>query len=238
VLINAIYLLCLRNPELSEVRCIFTVFFILIFYFISFAGPPVQIKPEPGYVTSINWITIWLSFFFGVLFTMLFRFLNGNTKQPDQRSNAGLPLSGWVVFLGVNLMARMVIQAYFFWDAGYFVRNVWIHAAQAGGLAYQSLFLCEMFLSLFALTGTGALIYWYFGKRDIFPSMFVYYAGFYVIAIIILQIVYNLMKIPADLVSIRQNNIIQGFRIFYGAVWVIFVLRSEQVKQTFIYPPG
>jgi hypothetical protein len=235
---NAIYLLSLRNPEPTEVRFIFTGFFILIFYFFSFASPAIPIQPEPGSLISVNWITIWLSFFFGVLFTMLFRFLNGKTKPADQRSNAGLPMSGWVSFLGFNLIARIAVQAYLFWDAGYFAKHVWIRAAQAGGLAYQSLFLCEMFLSLFALTGTAALIYWYFGKRDIFPSMFVYYAGFYVITIIILQIVYTHMKIPADLVGIRQNTTIQVFRIIYGGIWVIFVLKSDQVKQTFIYPPG
>jgi hypothetical protein len=149
------------------VRRIPILFLFLLFYFTSLAKSGERVKPD----LNFNWITIWLSFFFGVLFTMLFRFLNKKSKTIDQRSNAGLPLNGWISFLGINLIIRMLIQCYFFWRADYFMQSGWLGLKQDGGVQFQMLFIFEMFLSLFALAGTGALIYWFFGRRDIFPSM-------------------------------------------------------------------
>src|SRR5665811_317799 len=111
------------EPEQPNVRRIFVLFLFLPFYFNSYANSGDQ--AEPG--AYFNWITIWLSFFFGLLFTILFRFLNKYSKTIDQRSDAGLPLSGWIMFLGVNLIVRIVIQAYFFWNANYFSKSTWIH---------------------------------------------------------------------------------------------------------------
>jgi hypothetical protein len=95
-----------------------------------------------------------------------------------------------------------------------------------------------MFLSLFALSGTGALIYWFFGKRDIFPAMFIYYVVFYLVATFVMMIIYDHIALPAYMISIRQNSLIQICRIVYAAAWVIFVLKSDRVKRTFVYPPG
>jgi hypothetical protein len=220
------------KPEPPYVRRIFMLFLCLPFYFNSFANNGVP--KETG--TGINWISIWLSFFFGVLFTILFRFLNKNSKTIDQRTDAGLPMSGWIIFLGVNLILRIVIQIYFFWKANYFLKSTWIHLQQAGDVKFHSLFIFEMFLSLFALTGTGALIYWFFGRRDIFPSMFIYYVGFYLAATLVLLITYHNMTLPTDLVSIRRNSLIQLLRIIYAAAWAAFVLKSLQVRKTFVYP--
>jgi hypothetical protein len=89
------------------VRRIFVLLFSLTFLN-SFANGDTQ---APG--TYYNWVTIWLCFFFGLLFTILFRFLNKHSKTIDQRSNPGMPLSGWVMFLGINLLVRFVIQIYF-----------------------------------------------------------------------------------------------------------------------------
>ncbi len=215
-------------------RRIFVLLLFLLFYFFSPANDGVQMKAEPYF----NWITIWLSFFFGVLFTILFRLLNRNSKKADQRSNPGLPMNGWIIFLGINLIIRIGIQAYFFWTANYFLHSAWLSKEHAGGVTLQTVFIFEMFLSLFALAGTGALIYWFVGKRDIFPAMFVYYVGFYLIATFLLIMIYHNMTLPGNMISIRHNTLINIARIVYAAAWVIYVLKSQRVKQTFVYPAG
>jgi hypothetical protein len=202
------------------------------------AAPAPGSKNNPNPESNINWITIWLCFFFGVLFTMLFRFLNRNTKKMDQRSDAGLPLSGWVVFLGLNLVMRIIIQTYFFVNGNYFLKSDWIHLEQVGGTKLHSLILFEMFLSLFSLTGTGALIYWFLGRRDIFPRMFIYYVCFYMAATLIQLILNHYMVLPAEMMSIRRESSFHFFRIIYASVWVVYIWKSEQVKQTFVYPPN
>ncbi|HMC86143.1 MAG TPA: DUF2569 family protein [Chitinophagaceae bacterium] len=155
----------------------------------------------------------------------------------DQRRDAGLPLNGWVFFLGVNLIIRIIIQIYFFWTASYFSQSRWIQLGNAGGIEFQSIFIFELFLSLFSLSGTGALIFWFFGKRDILPNMFIYYISFYIIANLILLMIYHRISMPANMISIRHNSFIQIFRILYAITWFTYLLKSEQVKQTFVYPP-
>ncbi len=215
-----------EKPEQPIVHPILILFLFLPYY-----------NSSP--VTNINWITIWLSFLFGVLITILFRFLNKNSKKIDQRSDAGLPLSGWIVVLGITLMIRLVMQGYSFWNENYFLKSTWILLGHEGGAKLHSLFIIEMFLSLLSIAGSGALLYWFFGRRDIFPTMFIYYAGFFLAAQFILLIIYNVLTLPVDLTTVRHEILIQFLRMMvYAVVWVSFVLKSEQVKQTFVYPAG
>jgi Trk-type K+ transport system membrane component len=187
---------------------------------------------------DINWITIWLCFFFGLGFTILFRFLNGNTKKADQRENAGLPLSGWIAFLGFNLISRLVVQSYFFVTGNYFLKSDWIHLDDLGGARLHTLLIFEMFLSLFSLTGTGALLFWFFGRRDIFPRMFIWYGVFYLIAFLVQILINQNMVFPQVMMGIRRMNAIHYFRIAYVAILVLYMWKSDQVKQTFVYPPN
>lgn len=220
------------KSEQTHVRRIFVLLLSLTFVN-SFANGD---TPTSG--PYFNWVTIWLSFFFGLLFTILFRFLNKHSKTIDQRSNPGMPLSGWVMFFGINLLARFVIQIYFFWHANYFLASTWIHLGQLGGTKYHVLFVIELFLSLFAVAGTGALIYWFFGRRDIFPMLFIYYAGIYIVVTSALLFMYHFMDLPPEMISIRRDMYIQILRITYTSAWMVFVWKSQQVKQTFVYPYG
>ena len=218
------------KSERTHVRRIFILLLCLTFLN-SFANGEVAAP-----VSYFNWRTIWLCFFFGLLFTILFRFLNKFSKTIDQRSNPGMPLNGWVMFLGINLLVRFVIQLYFFWHANYFLESTWIRLGQLDGMGFQVLFVIELFLSLFAVAGTGALIYWFFGRRDIFPMLFLYYAGIYIVVTSTLLFIYHFMNLPPEMISIRRDMYMQILRIIYTSAWIIFVWKSEQVKQTFVYP--
>ena len=232
--INGDYLLCLINPESTNVRRFFALLLFLPFYFDSFAIGEVPVASGPYF----NQITIWLGFFFGLLFTILFRFLNKYSKTIDQRSDPGLPISGWILFLGINLVVRIIVQAYFFWKASYFLMSAWILVGKHGGLKLHLLFIFEMLMSLFALTGTGALIYWFFGRRDIFPPMFIYYVAFYFFTTIVLLILYHNLAIPVGEQSIRHDTILRILRLIYAAAWGLYVWKSDLVKKTFVYPPN
>jgi len=209
------------------------ILFFSLTFLNSFANDETQ---APG--AYFNWVSIWLCFFFSLLFTILFRFLNKHSKTIDQRSNPGLPLSGWIMFLGINLLVRFIIQIYFFWNANYFLESTWKHLSALGGIKFQILFIFQLFLSLFAVAGTGALIYWFFGRRDIFPMLFIYYAWIYIAATCTLLVIYHFMKLPPEMISIRPGLYVQVIRIVYTLSLMTFVWKSEQVKQTFVYPAG
>ncbi len=147
------------KSEPNEVRRIFILLLFMSFYVFSYANRGDSFQTG----SNINWITVWLSFFFGLLFTILFRFLNKHSKTIDQRSNAGQPLKGWIIFLGINLVIRLAIQTYYFWQSGYFLKSIWLQLLQAGGVRFQALFIFDFFLSLFALTGNRSfdiLVFW------------------------------------------------------------------------------
>jgi len=222
------------KPQLTDVRRIFILLFFLSFFVVSLANKGDELQTE----NKINWITVWLSFFFGLIFTVLFRFLNKISKKVDQRRDAGQPFGGWIIFLGINLIVRIIAQAYFFWKSDYFLKETWIHLEQSGGIKFQSLFIFEFFLSMFALSATGVLLYWYFGKRDIFPAMFVYYVAIYLVVSFTRIIIYPNIGLPSDIIEIYHNIYFQLLRILYAAAWLIYVLKSQRIKQTFIYPPN
>jgi hypothetical protein len=163
------------------VRRISVLLLFLSFYYLSFANGNIEPRSE----TNINWIAVWLCFLFGVLFTILFQQLDRRSMMIDQRSDAGLPLSGWIVVLGL----------------------------------------------------TGVLLYWFFGRRDIFPSMFIYYVSFFLIAQFILWVIYNNIILPNDMAAIRHEMLKHFLRMaVYTIIWGVYIWYSEQVKQTFIYP--
>jgi Protein of unknown function (DUF2569) len=170
---------------------------------------------------------------------MGFRFLNKNSYISDQRGYAGQPLGGWIIFLGITLIIRVAAQSYYFYLENYFLKTTWTRLELAGGAKLQTLFIAEMFISLLAIASTGALIFWFFGRRDIFPKMFVYSLGLLLAAQLILLMLYYVVSLPFPVETVRKEMWVQfGRMVFYSGIWGAFVMRSENVKQTFVYPPG
>ena len=201
------------------------------------SGTSSEIRQNHGPASNINWLTTWLSFFLGVIFTMLFRFLNQKSKIQDQRSDAAIPLGGWIVFLGITLMIRLFAQGYYFWNEHYYQVSTWNALEKLGGAGIQAIFIFEMIFSLFSLAGMGAMLFWFFGKRDIFPAMFIGFTVIILIAQFILLLVYYNIRIPESMSSLRQQMGTQFIRMsFYAAIWISFLKRSENVKYTFVYP--
>ena len=156
----------------------------------------------------------------------------------DQRGNAGLPLRGWIAFLGFNLIVRLIVQSYFFVTGDYFLKSDWIRFEDLGGARLHSLLIFEMMLSLFSLTGTGALLFWFLGRRDIFPKMFIWYGVFYLIAFIVQILINQHMVFPQEMMGIRRVNTVHYIRMAYVGILVLYIWKSDQVKQTFVYPPN
>ena len=106
-------------------RRIFILLLFLSAYYLSLAIGNFHSNAE----TNINWVIVWIGFLFGVLFTILFRYLNGKSMTIDQRSDAGVPLSGWVILLGLTLAIRILLQGFALMnDKHYFLKSGWVHS--------------------------------------------------------------------------------------------------------------
>ena len=190
-------------------------------------------KPEG----NANWIMIWICFFVCVLMTTLFRNLNRKSILSDEYSNDAVPIQGWVILLAITLGIRFLYQGYVFTDQNYFKMNVWNYIGKSGGSALQLVLIFEMCLAIFIMAGSISLLYWFFNKRDIFPRMFVRYVVVCLAAQLVLVLLYYNIKSTMDLKSVREDSITQLTRsCIYAFIWISFVLKSERVKQIFVYP--
>jgi hypothetical protein len=74
-------------------------------------------------------------------------------------------------------------------------------------------------------------------RRDIFPIMFVYCTLILLIYQLILLDIYYNVHLKMDNTELKKIVMTQFVRMtIYSAIWVSFLLTSERVKQTFIYP--
>ncbi|HXB91186.1 MAG TPA: DUF3857 domain-containing protein [Puia sp.] len=201
------------------------------------AGPPAAGRAplwQPGTGLHPCWPAIWLSLLFGLLFTGLFRYLNVRNADTLYAPGSGYPLGGWVVVLGVTIGLGLIVQLIIFALTGYYSGDNWQIVAAAGGNSLLYFYLGGMTLSLWGLAGTGALMYWFLLRRDIFPRMFVWYLGVLLGGHALLWLFSSFYG--HGFPSVAKWTLFVGLvRIcIYSAVWIPYVLISEQVKSTFL----
>src|SRR5205085_2239418 len=109
-------------------------------------------------------------------------------------------------------------------------------AGDSGGTILQSVFLTELILAMAWSCGSIALIYWFLKKRDIFPSMFVWYVGSLVAGKLLLLFLYGMIPSSASYAFLQYDTGTDLIRLFiYAGIWVTYLLRSERVKNTFLH---
>ena len=101
----------------------------------------------------------------------------------------------------------------------------------------QYLYLGQLAIQLNFIAGAAAIIFWFLRRRDIFPRMFVWYAGIVLCGRLVLVGLFFGIHIPDTLTAYRADLPWAFVRSgVYAAIWVTFVLRSRQVKSTFLEP--
>ena len=183
------------------------------------------------------WPAVWLTFFFSLLFTALFRHLNARTEETLDPPGSGYPLGGWVIVLGVIIGVMFLAQLISLFRADYYSYHTWALFGNAGGSSLQYLLLAQLAASICYTACTGALLYWFLQRRDIFPRMFVWYAGILLSGHLLIFLLYHIVPVPSSLSSFKEGLALPFIRTcIWAAVWVTYVLRSEQVKSTFLQP--
>jgi len=208
--------------------------FSLSFTKTDFNSPPSKKNLKPG--GNTNWIMIWIIFFFGVLMTMLFNYLNRRSGNEIFAGGPPEPLQGAVILLGISLGIRILVQGYFLLKQNYFNQNIWNQLGIVGGSSLQSSFIIEMLISSFSMASTAALFFWFLKKRDIFPKMFIGATVAILIGQILLILIYYSVK-TSDLSTVRKDAVTQLTRsLVYAFIWITFIMKSDRVKQIFTCP--
>jgi transglutaminase-like putative cysteine protease len=208
---------------------------------------PLSQETAPGNANSFSlpatesvracWPAIWLTFFFSLFFSRLFVWLNRRSDETLYAPGSGYPLGGWLTLLGFCLTVGLVLNGYAFFRSNYYSYNNWTTYGSTGGKPLQYLYLGKMAIQLSFLAASGAALFWFANKRDIFPRMFVWYAGILLSGQLLLILLFHQQPIPPTFNSYREN-LTHDFILIgvYAVIWVFYILRSDQVKSTFLEP--
>jgi hypothetical protein len=207
-------------------------------------GSPFLPRDKPSSATGklVNWPAVWLTFFFAVFFTWLWKRLNARSEDTLYTHESGYRLGGWTTVLGITIFLSLILQVYRFINNylhSYLIYGYksWETMGRWGGRNIQYLSLVELFISLVSIASCGSVLYWFLKRRDIFPRMFTWYVGILLSGSLTLIILYNIVPYQVVLDNFKQGLLTQFIRTcVYGAVWVTYINRSERVKGTFLQP--
>jgi hypothetical protein len=183
------------------------------------------------------WPAVWLTFFCSLFFSRLFVWLNRRNEETLYAPGSGYPLGGWLVLLGVSLVGGLGTSLYSFFVSNYYSFDNWTAYAKAGGSSLQYLYLGKMAIQLSFIAAGAASLFWFLKKRDIFPRMFIWYAGVLLSGQLLLILLFHLTPVPAAFNDYKDSLTVGFIRTcIYSAIWISYVLRSDQVKSTFLEP--
>ncbi len=183
------------------------------------------------------WPAIWLTFFFSLLFSRLFRYLDIRGEDTLYAPGSGYPLGGWIMLLGISLAIILVREVGTIFLSGFYSNSRWVHCGTTGGTALQYLFLSDLGIHLTFIAGSGSLLYWFFSKRDIFPRMFCCFAAVLITGRVLLLGLSWISPASTTLNGMRSGMVFELlFTTMYSAIWISFILRSGQVRSTFLEP--
>ncbi|GGB17338.1 DUF3857 domain-containing protein [Puia dinghuensis] len=187
---------------------------------------------------KVCWPAIWLTFFFSLFFSRLFVWLNARSEETLYAAGTGYPLGGWLILLGVSIGGTLLLEIAQLIRSNYYSYSNWAEYGNAGGSRLQYFLMAQLAIHLGFIAGGGAVLYWFLHKRDIFPRMFLWYAGILLSGRILLLLLASIIPIPPAMLSdykfsLTRDAIRTGI---YITIWVTYILRSGQVKSTFLEP--
>jgi len=204
------------------------------------AAPPSKEIGRPASLShdwKVCWPAIWLTFFFLLLFSRLFVWLNSRSEETLYAPGTGYPLGGWIALLGISIGISLLLEGYQLFRGGYYNYSNWTAFGKAGGSNFQYRYLTELALHITFITGRAAVLIWFIRKRDIFPKMFLWYLGILLSGRLLLLLLHIFIPLPASLETYDYDLTAQLVRtITYAAVCITYILRSGQVKSTFLEP--
>lgn len=183
------------------------------------------------------WPAIWLTFFFSLFFSRLFVWLNRRSEETLYAPGSGYPLGGWLILLGISIATGLFFNLYAFFSSNYYSNANWEAYGNIGGHSLQYVYLGKMAIQLSFIAASAASFFWFLKKRDIFPRMFIWHAGILLSGQLLLILLFHVTPIPTVLHDYKDSLTADLIRTsIYAAIWIFYILRSDQVKSTFLEP--
>ncbi|TDO29093.1 DUF3857 domain-containing protein [Sediminibacterium goheungense] len=168
---------------------------------------------------------------------LLFRQFNRKSAPTLYHPRIAKSLSGWVVVLGVTLFLGWILNTVSVFSDTFLTEYEWSSLKIAGGIKLQFIVIFQLIFSFGIPVFSSAIIYWYLKRRDIFPRMFIAYVLFLIAGQALILFSFGMVDLGtsfSSIIDVYTKGLIRS--VVYGAVWISFIYRSENVKQTFLFP--
>lgn len=197
--------------------------------------PTMEKIGKPAAPIDIYWPAILYMLITLLLSGGLVFYLNSTSVKVEFDEATAWKISGWTLFLGISISLGLLVNLFQLFREGYFLQSTWTAIKDAGGSSLQSLATVEFVLQVMWIVFNAAILLWFIQRRDIFPKMFVWYAGSLLIGQLLLVILYAI-NANTVVTSDITNQLIFGLirTLVYCAVWVTYVQKSQNVKSTFL----
>jgi hypothetical protein len=217
--------------ELEQYRADYKKMIDVIEYSLSYTDVD---KLAPGNSDGAAWPAIWITFVGFALMSLLFVKLNKRNIDVEYDRDSGWKIGGWMIVLGISLCIGAAILFYTLFFGDYYKISTWQVLKETNSGVLTAAYI-ELLFNVIKLSAGLAVIFWFFKRRDIFPTMFIYYVGIIITTQLSLWIFYHFIEIPESFGNIMGQTLRSIFQsLIYAAIWCTYVLRSYRTKATFL----
>jgi hypothetical protein len=190
---------------------------------------------NPSAPIDIHWPALMYMLLTLMLTGGLMFYLNKTSVAVEFDESTAWKITGWTLFLGISISLGLLVNVFQLFRDGYLLEGTWTALKDAGGSSLQSLAIVEVVLQVMWIVFNAALVFWFIQRRDIFPKMFVWYAGSMLLGQLLLVILFS-MNANTVVTTDMTNQLIFGLvrTLIYCAIWVTYVQKSQNVKNTFL----
>ena len=185
--------------------------------------------------TNVHWRMVFLFVIFMGALSYGLRRVNSYGYYPPYQPGSGWPIGGWLVVLGVALGIQCLGRVVGLMQSNIFDKAAWETLGETGTTAQLACFAGTVLSVAWLFTSIG-LLYWFLNRRDIFPRIFLWYAGSMIVGELLLVWLYHLAFPGSTLAEDKIYDLVAAF--IYSLVWGLYIYRSDRAKNTFLEPLG
>ncbi|TKC64035.1 DUF3857 domain-containing protein [Pedobacter hiemivivus] len=154
-----------------------------------------------------------------------------------ERIEYAQPISGWLILLAIRMITLPIGLAYKLFSLGYFNGSIWDGIAT---LKYEylikGLFIIESVGFALLIAAAILCIILFFNKRERFPRLYINFSiGF--ITFTVIDFISGMLIAYSNKTPFADAN--ESINVFISITisfaWILYLQRSEQVKETFVF---
>lgn len=186
--------------------------------------------------TETNWVMLFFSIATIAFGVRSVRTLNRRHGPDPVHERPGGAPEGWIAAFGIMLIVKWLFYLPALASDNFYSSEKWTLLTGRGNTLLQLWMLLQVIMRLYLIVWLSAVIYWYFGRRDIMPEMFlrlgtteVVFFGLNIIFILLLRAKFA-NYFPG---ALQRANYDLLHSLVFTIGWMIAIKRSERISRLF-----